>query len=187
MATAQKFNPSLPAQFGDRRKKHGLFVISSGVALHERFWSKVDRNGPIVHPDMGQCWKWTAQHDIAGYAKFGIGRSTRKNWGAHRVAFALTHGFVSQLHVLHKCDNRGCVNPEHLFEGTHADNMRDKTEKGRVPHGVHHYMAKLDANQVRDIRILLTNGQALASIGKQFGVDADTIRNIKDGKTWKRV
>jgi hypothetical protein len=96
--------------------------------LVDRFWAKVTI-GPT-------CWEWTGAMSSTGY-----GRMTRGGRGegwvrAHRVAWELANGPVPDgLHVLHHCDNRSCVNPEHLFIGTRSDNMRDAMQKGRLkPH-----------------------------------------------------
>lgn len=85
-----------------------------------RFWSKVAKSPG--------CWEWTGRRDSWGYGK--TGRSAR----THRVAWELSHGAIPPgLSVLHRCDNAACVNPEHLYLGTQADNMRDLRERRRMP------------------------------------------------------
>ena len=88
----------------------------------KRFWDKVEKTRT--------CWIWKASLDGKGYGQFvlGAGRIIR----AHRYSMTLLHGeFPSTVFVLHKCDNKKCVRPSHLFLGTQLDNMRDMSKKGR--------------------------------------------------------
>jgi hypothetical protein len=89
----------------------------------DRFWSKVDVKEP------SECWEWQASGYPNGYGQFRL----NKEQYAHRVAWIITNGEMPKdMFVCHKCDNRKCVNPKHLFLGTHQDNMRDCSKKGRV-------------------------------------------------------
>lgn len=75
------------------------------------------------------CWEWTGTKDKHGYGRVRVDQRKAR---AHRVAWEAFKGEIpAGLHVLHRCDNPGCVNPEHLFLGTHGDNMRDREAKGR--------------------------------------------------------
>jgi hypothetical protein len=87
----------------------------------ERFWNKVNKNNG--------CWEWTAATNQKGYGVF----STTKKDGpilAHRYSFYLTHGYYAKF-VLHSCDNPSCVNPDHLRDGTHAENMQEMWDRVR--------------------------------------------------------
>ena len=89
--------------------------------LPDRFWKKVDRNGP-VHPDMDtRCWEWTASKTKDGYGRFKWGE---KSVAAHRVAFLLTTGKSPEV-VCHVCNNPSCVRPDHLYAGDHESNVLD--------------------------------------------------------------
>ncbi|SRR6266498_1727209 len=89
------------------------------------FWSKVDKSGGD-----DACWEWKAAEDRNGY---GVCRWQGKKRGAHTVAFEITHGRPAKpgLQVCHRCHNRLCCNPRHLYEGTRSDNMRDMVRDGR--------------------------------------------------------
>lgn len=93
-------------------------------SVEERFWSKVDKRGPK------ECWPWTGALTSAGYGNFGV--CLGKNSLATRLMFAFTRGEVPEdKFVCHSCDNRKCVNPSHLWLGTHTDNMQDMLKKNR--------------------------------------------------------
>ena len=113
-------------EFAARRDSKGRFT-SVCLPIYERFNQKF-----IPEPNTG-CWLWIARLNNRGYGVIGRGRRGDGTTAAHRVSWELFCGLIPNgMHVLHKCDNPPCVNPQHLFLGTHGDNMRDAVRKGRA-------------------------------------------------------
>ena len=106
---------------------------------------------------------------------------------AHRISFELSKGkILRKLLVLHKCDNRKCVNPSHLFIGTQMDNMRDKIDKGNLAWGEKSKRSNLKKIDILKIRILYaTSSSTLEQLGIRFGVHSTTIWKIIKNKIWK--
>jgi len=101
---------------------------------HNRFWNKV------VIGASDKCWEWRASKNCHGYGRFKLEGRRHEARGAHVVAWILTYGQVPHgLCVLRKCDNPGCVNPNHLFLGTQKDNIHDMIKKGRHKHKGNNY------------------------------------------------
>lgn len=124
------------------------------------------------------CWEWSRAINTSGYAWV---RWHGKSRALSRIVWSMVNGEItSGLMVLHKCDNRRCVNPDHLFLGTNADNMADMAAKGRSPRS----QAKLTVDQVRDIRESNVTHQLLAA---QYCVSPVTIQNVILRKTWRHI
>lgn len=140
------------------------------------------RSKTKVDPITG-CWEWTASKTSSGYGKIFVVGKLR---AAHRVSYEMRHGAIPNgMRVLHRCDNPACINPDHLFLGSDADNVADMISKGRQQKGSRHYKAKLSENDVRAIRS--AKNETPNNLAKQFGVTAATISFIRSGKIWKHV
>ncbi len=137
---------------------------------------------------------WTgAQFQNSGYGQ--IQYQGRPHL-AHRIAWFLTNGWPEQ-NVLHHCDVKLCVRPDHLFSGTLSDNMQDAIAKGRhrpgntsesASKGEAHHDAKLTVAEVREIRLAYTTeGESQYALARRYGVNAGTINGIVRGRTWRSV
>lgn len=142
------------------------------------FWDKVSKTDT--------CWLWIASVNHAGYGMFGWKKDNRTvHISAHRCSWILHNGPIhDDLHVLHTCDVRNCVNPDHLFLGTNLDNKRDMVEKGRQAKGERQASAKLTQQQVLEIRSLSEAGESYHRIASYFGVSRVQISNIVHRRAW---
>lgn len=143
----------------------------------ERFEAKVDRSG--------DCHEWTASFGNSGYGQFYF---NYQKFSAHRKAYELYCGPIPNgMFVLHRCDNKKCVNPDHLFIGTHDQNMKDKVSKGRQGKGEDIVQSVLSEPQVAEIKRLLRGKTVHNKIAKEFGVSRATISMISNGTNWRHV
>jgi hypothetical protein len=150
----------------------------------ERFWNLVDRRGP------DDCWEWNGGLCGPGYGIFKIGtlRVDRRNVMAHRFSYELHFGpLVDDLFCLHRCDNKKCVNPKHLFMGTQDDNMKDKVAKGRQPRGTTSYNAKLSESRLEAARLYRLNGWSYKKIADRFNIHVMSLYKAMKGQTWKHL
>jgi len=127
------------------------------------------------------CWEWQLARSTSGYGVFRVSHP-RRQWQAHRWAY---HHFVGPVPpdkaVCHRCDNRACVNPEHLFMGTWADNAADAARKGRM----RHTLTIADVIEMRRLR--LTTTLPYRAIAARFGVTAMTAWRAITGARWTHV
>jgi len=153
----------------------------------DRFWSKVNKHGP-VHPKLKtRCWLWTASVDTSGY---GLVKIAKKLYKAHRLSWFLKYGKWPIPCALHKCDNTRCVRPSHLFEGDRLTNNKDRDSKGRgvSVKGVNHGLHVLDDSKILKIRKLYRKkGASCRKLAKILGVHATTISRVVTHKTWKHL
>lgn len=156
-----------------------------------RFWSKVD----VRSSD--ECWLWTACVNGDGYGSFYF---CRKAVGAHIMVYLLLYGRIPRgKEVCHNCpggDNPACVNPQHLFLGSHKQNMHDSIAKGtfvsvrtqrNYQAGEQHHMAKLTVADVLEIRRRCKAGEQQKDIAKDYGIIQQAVSNIRWRKCWKHV
>jgi hypothetical protein len=140
-----------------------------------------------VHPEPNSgCWLWAGPvFQRGGYGCFTMRPAGIIQHRAHRLAYELyCSPITSAQHVLHTCDNRVCVNPEHLFIGDQPANMADKVQKGRQDRGEDHGRSKLKAVQILAIR---EDGRLHADIAAEYGVSFVTISDIKRRRSWAHL
>jgi hypothetical protein len=125
-----------------------VFMIEIPQKYIDRFWSKVDKDGPIPkhRPELGNCWIWLAGRSKLETGGYGVMRwpMDKSSKHAHRISWFIQHGEWPVPCALHRCDNPVCVRVKHLFEGTRADNVIDMCAKGRqnAPRGLDHPFRK---------------------------------------------
>lgn len=146
-----------------------------------RLWRRVKRGKPSA------CWEWCGSWATNGYGRM---RVDGRMQSVHRVAWQVTHGPIPDgLFVCHKCDNKKCCNPKHLFIGTAADNNADREAKGRGnhKHGEDKPRAKLTNGQARVIKERLKAGEPVALLAYQYAVSTGIIYQIRRGDSYVKA
>lgn len=177
-----------------RQSKAGIVLTpvarrSEGAVI---FWEKVNKDGRAVRPELGPCWEWTGMVLRSGY---GMLTREYRQILVHRYSWVLANGPIPEgdghhgVCVCHRCDNRLCVNPGHLFLGTHADNMRDAAAKGRfvLRVGESNPVSRMTEQDVRKIRSLVASGETLRATARQCGCSPGNVSWIVSRKTWRHV
>lgn len=143
----------------------------------------------LLPVDANGCKRWPSNIDPTGYARIKLGRVQHR---AHRAVYQAINGEVgNDVFICHRCDVRDCVNPDHLFAGTHVDNMADMKSKrrGRTPSkaGERNNSARLTEAQVKTIREALKAGRRGSDIANEFGIAEAHVSRIKLGKRWASI
>lgn len=149
-------------------------------SLQDRFWKYINKTD--------SCWMWTGTKTIHGYG-YLIYWPTRVHHTVHRISWRIHRGEIPiGKFILHKCDIKLCANPDHLWLGTQAENMRDKVSKGRQARGETAALAKLTDNMVREIRkSYIPKVVTQRFLAKKYGVRQSKIWDVLNFRTWKHV
>jgi hypothetical protein len=154
------------------------------VPLEQRFWAKVDMNGPKVLET--PCWIWMGARS-EGYGRIMVssdqGREVTEF--AHRLSFFWAFGYLPVTECRHRCHNRACVNPAHLQSGTRAQNMADMVESGRSLRGERQPRHRLTWAMVRDARERHAQGVSARQLALECGISERTMRQCLNGETWR--
>lgn len=191
---------SLEAPKTPINKSKPLVATDFSEADQKRFWSRVNKNGPLPdqlnphYANLDCCWEWTAGKFQRGYGAIPL---LNKTFKAHRISYCFHHGEVpNDLFVCHHCDNPSCVRPSHLFLGDINANGFDMSIKGRATRtgptnpvkGERHHKAKLNSEKVKAIREEYSlGGTSHKKLGLKYGVRDTSIRMILIGKHWKTL
>lgn len=165
-----------------------LSVWENGCAAYFRHFHTPWRQTPeevtmrFVRGPKDECWNWNGAIGRDGYGFYHFKK-------AHRLSYEFHNGPIPDgLWVLHKCDNRRCVNPNHLFLGTNSDNIQDCITKGRFPVGERHSCAKLTRAEVLWCRKAhRDHGWNFSELGRAFGVSNQSMRSAVKGINWKHI
>lgn len=168
-------------RFSEERKGKPIHWKLHDVPLKERIKNNVQIN------DNG-CWIWIGFfRSKKAKLNYGCFKYKGKTFLAHRISYEVFNGEIPKgMLVCHKCDNPACVNPEHLFLGTHSDNAKDMSAKKRGTNGEKGFNTKLTEQQVLEIRSL-PETMTYKEIGKIYGVVGRTISEIIKRNSWNHI
>ena len=150
-----------------------------------RFWDRVDVG------DEDECWEWQSFVRPDGYGRLWWGGDRNERKRAHRIAYQLAYGEIDGEMVLHHCDNRSCVNPNHLYAGSHEDNVQDAIERDRYEpyhppddwEGEDHPASKLTDAEVRELRSRYEEEDITQyELADEYGVHQTTVNKILNNR-----
>ncbi len=147
--------------------------------------NSIEKMSKKIKIDKNNCWVWQGSLSKSGYGKSSY---QDKSWRSHRLMFYFYNGFVPSI-VMHSCDNRACVNPNHLKEGTHRENMIDMVKKGRSskPKGTHHSQSRFRDEDIILMRKYYEDGYDLDFISRKYSTHKEYIRQIVNRKRWSHI
>ena len=153
------------------------------ASVEKRFWGSLR-----THPTTG-CMERVYGRGYQGYGCTTIKAPGRVMLGTHRMAWLLAHGSIPRgAYILHRCDNKLCCNPAHLYLGSPKDNGRDSVNRGQQVRGEDHWCAKLTEKAVKEIRAKHATGKySLKDLGDEYGVVYSAIGYVVHRKAWKHV
>lgn len=158
--------------------------LTADQEVEARFWAKVNKNGPVIRPELGACWIWTGATHSFGY---GVFRGRAKNYLAHDYSLSLITPRPVGMEACHACDNPPCVRPDHLRWGTHLSNVHEAVERDRHMRGTRFPLARLSDIAVIAIRESYAAGTTLPELSRIYGVGSAHLSTVVNGKTWKHI
>lgn len=171
-------------------QKSGRLPKILGRPLEDRFWRYVEKGAAT------SCWAWLGPRESSGYGVLGVSSGgPRRQARATHLALRFGKGVEvpAGLFACHRCDNPGCVNPDHLFIGTHVDNMRDMVAKGRghgpgaEAVGEKNGHAKLTDADVIEARRRYVAGERSADLAREYGIARSAMRRTLFGQAWTHL
>jgi hypothetical protein len=178
----RKFKSIHPRPYcGNRACSYKYRGDKQRLPWNTRLWTHVTKTDT--------CWYWTGALDRDGYGRLTDYSSPKpKPVHAHRLSWTLHRGPVpAGLCVLHKCDVRNCVRPDHLFLGTSADNTADMVAKGRHRKGAQINTCKMTEDQVRELLKLTQQGVPQIELARRYGIDRNSVYRIQTRQNWKHI
>lgn len=174
-----------------KRKRSDKDQRNIGVKL-PKFWRGSNKKRPLkdrlldkVSPEPNSgCWLWTGAVVTGGYGFIVRGQRRADAIHAHRASYEVFKGHVGDKQVCHACDNRACVNPDHLFLGTHQDNMNDMKAKGRSAWQNNTRQRRLTVEQVLEIR---SRRKSLTEYARAYGCDLSLISRVANKKAYRNA